>query len=216
MTETIADSAAPAVARVTLLPRHHIDQESAYLVEDYPYGRGDWRCKIRYWVETATKGAKRGQQRMVSQTTNPARGNAVWNKPDTTSRGGYSLMVFMYLNSNGHVRPCSVTEFDLIEVAVARLHLAGVYEQMTDEDRAQYDLLCKASRHYNPTVTAKWDAKLGKVMRYIGETGNDPVPDDNGLWASPEGAVYLGRHGDPAVIAAWARVQLAAQAAQPA
>ncbi len=212
MTETTSTATTPAVERVTLL-HGHTSQETAYLVEDYPYGRR-LRCKIRYWVETATKGAKRGQQRMVSQSTDPRRDNEVWNKPDTTSRGGYSLMTFMYVNGDGHVKPCSVSEYDLIGVPVARVHLSGLYEQMTDEDRAQFDLLCKASRHYCPTVAGEWDAKLGKVMRYIESTGNDPEPDDNGLWASPEGAVYLGGDGgDLAVIAAWARVQLAAQAA---
>jgi len=214
MIETPATTSAdvtPAVPRVTLLPRTHIDQDSAYLVQDYPYGRR-LRCKIRYWVETATKGAKRGQQRMVSQTTDPRREGVVWNKPDLTSRGGYSLMVFMYLDGNGHVKPFSVSEYDLIELPVARMHLSGIYEQLTDADRERYDLLCKASRHYNPTVAGEWDAKLDKVMRYIDTTGQDPVPGDTGIWASPDGAVYLGRDHEPAVMAAWARFQLAAQA----
>ncbi len=37
----------------------HISPETAYVVEDYPYGY-TLRCTIRYWLETATKGSAKG------------------------------------------------------------------------------------------------------------------------------------------------------------
>jgi len=45
------------MAAVTGIPRvrllvGHVDADSAYVVEDYPYG-GALRCRIRYWIDTA-------------------------------------------------------------------------------------------------------------------------------------------------------------------
>lgn len=60
---------------MTLLPNTHTSPETAYLVNDYPYG--GLRCKIRYWLEySKNKGVRLG-----SQTTNPRIKDAeVWNK----------------------------------------------------------------------------------------------------------------------------------------
>ncbi len=73
----------------------HTSKETAYLVEDYPYGFV-LRCKIRYWIET-----KPGHgSRVVSQTTNPKRGD-IWNTPKAST---YSPIRVLYLNTeNGHV-----------------------------------------------------------------------------------------------------------------
>lgn len=57
---------------------NHTSPETAYVVDDYPYGF-KLRCKIRYWIEKATKGKCAGQYRFCSQTLNPKTGN--WNKP---------------------------------------------------------------------------------------------------------------------------------------
>lgn len=68
-----------SIERVTLLDGH-IDQDTAYLVDDYPYGFR-LRCKIRYWVETAYRRSSAGMQRFVSQTTNPKLPGESWNRP---------------------------------------------------------------------------------------------------------------------------------------
>ncbi len=65
----------------------HATPETAYLVEDYPYGFR-LRCQIRFWLEF-----KKGHGfRLVSQTSNPkteaARGlpaGTVWNKPKASA-----------------------------------------------------------------------------------------------------------------------------------
>ncbi len=82
----------------------HVSPESAFLVEDYPYGFR-LRCKIRYWLEHHPK---RGT-RFVSQTSNPKRGN-VWNKPkaSTYCRFGGAL----YTDEKGHVQWSGVSEYD--------------------------------------------------------------------------------------------------------
>ena len=81
----------------------HISPETAYMVDDYPYGF-TLRCRIRYWLEYTPK---RGV-RFVSQTTNPKRGD-VWNKPkaSTYCRFGGS----MFLDDNGHVQWTGLNEY---------------------------------------------------------------------------------------------------------
>ena len=82
----------------------HISPETAYLVEDYPYGFR-LRCKIRYWIEYK---AKKGF-RFVSQTTNPKRPGEVWNKPKAST---YSLFGgAMFLDENEHVQWSGLSEY---------------------------------------------------------------------------------------------------------
>ena len=71
----------------------HINEETAYLVDDYPYGYR-LRTKIRYWIES-NKG--RGD-RFCSQTLNPKTGK--WNKP---KKGTYSAILVMGKKDNGHI-----------------------------------------------------------------------------------------------------------------
>jgi len=72
----------------------HTSPESAFVVDDYPYGFRI-RTQIRYWIET-----KKGHgQRVVSQTLNPKTGQ--WNKPKA---GNYHVIAILVLDeSNGHV-----------------------------------------------------------------------------------------------------------------
>jgi hypothetical protein len=89
---------------MNILPPVHLSAETAYVVDDYPYGF-TLRCKIRYWIEY-----KEGKGfRFVSQTTNPKRGNTVWNKPkaSTYSRFGGA----MYLDENEHVHFWGLSEY---------------------------------------------------------------------------------------------------------
>ena len=78
--------------------RGHLDTDIAYVQDDYPYGAH--RCKRRLWIEKATKGTKKGQYRLMMQTTNPKRPGEYWNKPHSTQ---YSAFLFMVQFENGHV-----------------------------------------------------------------------------------------------------------------
>lgn len=72
----------------------HTDQATAFLVEDYPYGRR-LRCRIRYWLEAHPK---RGW-RFCSQTENPK--NLRWNNP---KRSTYAVVAAaMFQDEQGHV-----------------------------------------------------------------------------------------------------------------
>ncbi|GAB3912628.1 hypothetical protein ACFQ1S_04780 [Kibdelosporangium lantanae] len=178
------------IERVRVL-HGHISMDTAYLVDDYPYGRV-LRCKIRYWVETATKGAKKGQQRFVSQTTNPRVAGERWNKPNTDA--GYDPLVFMYLNSDEHVKHWGIGAYDLSPVKDARLRLMGIYDQMTAEDRGQYDGLVAVSRRYVEPWD-RWTRDIAALARHISETGQEPMLT-NGVWQRPDGRSLL---SDPEV-----------------
>ena len=71
----------------------HTSPETAYVVDDYPYGFR-LRTQIRYWLETNKHGT-----RFVSQTKNPKTG--AWNKPKTSTYA--QLAVMIKDDSNGHV-----------------------------------------------------------------------------------------------------------------
>lgn len=89
---------------VTKLLKGHVSPETAYMVDDYPYGFR-LRCKIRYWLEFKPKQGFR----FVSQTTNPKRPGEVWNKPmaSTYSRFGGA----MFLDENEHVHWSGLSEY---------------------------------------------------------------------------------------------------------
>src|SRR5262245_29901973 len=80
---------------ITIL-KGHVSPETAYVVNDYPYGFR-LRCSIRYWLEHHQK---RGF-RFVSQTTNPKRGNG-WNKPKASTYARYGGCLFP--DEKGHVQ----------------------------------------------------------------------------------------------------------------
>lgn len=164
------------VVKVQLL-HGHTSPETAYVVDDYPYGYR-LRCSIRYWIETAEKGAKKGQQRFMSQTTNPKRDGEVWNKPKGST---YSRMAWMYVevdgdpDTEGHVKWTGVSEYGVTPEQHARYLLSGLYEQMTEEDRAAYDFLVRLSQKY----ARPWQefAELVKVLReYVAQEGQLPEP----------------------------------------
>lgn len=104
----------------------HTSLETAYLVDDYPYGFR-LRCKIRYWLEYHPKHGFR----LVSQTSNPKRGDT-WNKPkaSTYSRFGGCL----YLDDAQHVQWSGLSEYcDGKEAAAWRAtYRAGVPEAGLD------------------------------------------------------------------------------------
>lgn len=70
----------------------HVDETSALLVDDYPYGFR-LRTSIRYWIETTKHG-----DRFVSQTLNPKTDR--WNAPKKST---YAPVGAMYTDDKGHV-----------------------------------------------------------------------------------------------------------------
>jgi hypothetical protein len=80
---------------------NHTSEDTAYVVEDYPWGFR-LRTTIRYWIET---NAKHGD-RFCSQTINPKSGKWCAAKKST-----YSPVMVMYLNDNDHVRFDAISNY---------------------------------------------------------------------------------------------------------
>lgn len=81
-------------------------EETAYLVEDYPYGFHD-RCRIRYWLEKSnSKGF-----RFCSQTENPK--TKRWNNPKKSTYCKFAGA--MFLDENNHVQWNGIGEYDEVQ-----------------------------------------------------------------------------------------------------
>lgn len=113
----------------------HTSPETAYVVNDYPYGYR-LRCKIRYWLETADKGTRKGKTRLVSQTTNPKAAGivTVWNKPKCGTYSRYGLVV-MCLNGEGHVCHETLNIWTDLDLLNAFKMCPGI----TDEQKTEID-----------------------------------------------------------------------------
>lgn len=83
--------------KTEILKPIHTSPETAYVVEDYPYGFR-LRCKIRYWLEYS----KTHGYRFVSQTTNPKRAGEHWNAPKKSTY--VDLAAVLYINEDGHLK----------------------------------------------------------------------------------------------------------------
>jgi hypothetical protein len=83
----------------------HNSSETAYMVEDYPYGRN--RCRIRYWLEANIASPTSKGFRFVSQTEHPVK--KTWNAPKAST---YKLLAGnMYLDEKGHVTWTGLSEY---------------------------------------------------------------------------------------------------------
>lgn len=128
----------------------HTSMETAYVVEDYPYGFR-LRCQIRYWLEYR----KGHGTRLTTQTTNPKKGD-IWNKPKSST---YSTgFAFLYLDENDHVKwnslDYSYPVFELYEQVYGEL-----WNLFTPEEQELIKKVEKLSRHYNPNTWNEYDAK---------------------------------------------------------
>jgi len=95
---------------------NHTSEETAYIIEDYPYGRSR-RCKRKVWIETDPKGKK--GDRLVSRTQNPENGR--WNKPKKST---YAKLGVLYKDDKGHVHWSAVslyTKPELVKAFVERI-----------------------------------------------------------------------------------------------
>jgi hypothetical protein len=177
------------IQRVTALSGH-TSPDTAYLVDDYPYG-STLRRKIRYWVETATKGTAKGNQRFVSQTTNPKRPGEPWNKPKAST---YASLVVMYLDDVEHVKSFYVSRY-ISPVRDALFRLMGLYGQLDDSTRAKYDQLLQIAQEYRDP----WDdfeAAVSALAAHL-DRHQDTPQLDNTVWTDDNGRRhYIGDNPD--------------------
>jgi hypothetical protein len=86
----------------------HTSKETAYIVNDYPYGFR-LRCKIRHWLEHHPKKGTR----FFSQTTNPKRPVETWNTPKASTF--QYVAGCMFINEEGHVTWTALNEYNSLE-----------------------------------------------------------------------------------------------------
>ena len=126
----------------------HTSPETAYLVDDYPYGFR-LRCSIRYWLEYAyNKGC-----RIVSQTSNPKLPGTVWNKPKAST---YTAFAVLILDDQKHVSTATLNLYSTpAYIAEFRAACAGC---LSASEQCALDNLEKNARLLNKPAWVAWDA----------------------------------------------------------
>lgn len=146
----------------------HTSFETAAVVENYPYG--SLRTRMKYWVETATKGAKKGESRLVTCSLNPKTGR--WNKPHG---GVYSDWAWLYRDErDGHLHHWGVGRHDVVG-GVAKIKAVGIWDQLPAEERAKFDAVVERvrSRSAGDGYHATWFATVERVRSAAREHGYD-------------------------------------------
>ena len=128
------------------LPPLYTSPETAYVIDDYPYGFV-LRCQKRVWVEYKPK---RGY-RIVEQTSNPKRPGLVWNKPKASV---YHFLMVLTLDEKDHIGIAALNAVgDSIEKidAFAELHAEGLTEA---REQNALEFLRALRRHYDARSAA--------------------------------------------------------------
>lgn len=132
--------------------RGHTSPETAYVVDDYPYGFR-LRCKIRHWLE-----AKPGHgHRFVSQTTNPKVPGEAWNKPKASTYSIGPDLALMFKDEQGHVHWTSVGGYSWPDHVAA--FKAGFGALLNAEETERLAKIEAFLRRLSPLSWAEWDAK---------------------------------------------------------
>lgn len=197
---------APAhiVERVTVL-HGHASPDTAHVVEDHPYRFGE-TCRKRYWVETSPQGRTKGQQRVVSQTTDPSKPHEHWNK---ARPGRYAMLTLICQDGAGNVSDWEIHEDDVRGGRDYFNRAHGVYDQLTADQREIYDSTAErlASTSKLPYHYDEW--ALAHVMDYIRKTGRNPRHVDGTWMRMGEDAIFMGRGDEAEAFFVYARMLLA-------
>ena len=139
----------------------HTSQETAKVVNDYPYGFR-LRCKIRYWIETSEK--KNGGQRFVSQTTNPKKAGEFWNKPKAST---YSPVLIMTENEdNGHIGFTGISQsIGSVESGEKLKTFAALHgDNLTDFQKKEIRTYLALNEVYSKHVSYSFEAKRSEPI----------------------------------------------------
>jgi hypothetical protein len=122
----------------------HVSEETAYVVDDYPYGFR-LRTEIRYWIETTNRG-----ERFVRQTLNPKTG--LWNKPKKSTYD--AIMLLVKNTENGYISNVGVHTSDS-DPEILTTFMNNYGDALTEHQLKEMDVLkaySEASKHYTVTV----------------------------------------------------------------
>ncbi len=185
-----------AMQRVEVL-HGYTSQETAYMQPDYPYGR--LRCRRRVWLEKATKGSRRGEFRLMTQTDNPKVDGEAWNKPHASTYATWAVLIRKpdqgadYLDWTG----CGIWGPDPAEDVKVRV--SGVYAQLDETERKLYDVLLKMSHKGNSTGWQRWhDTIVPAMIAYYQAHESFPAAHE----ATKVLGFYLGAHEHASACAA--------------
>ena len=198
MTEntTYGDVAAvTGIERVEVL-HGHTSQGTAYLIADYPYGR-QLRCQRRVWLEQASKGAHKGEYRLMAQTSNPMVGLA-WNKPDASAYYPWAVMVRKPDQGGDSIDWSAISVRGPGPAADVRIHVSGIYDGLNDAERKFYDAMVALSRMADLEGWKRWDTEVvPRMVAWHAEHGEFPDPADVMVLGT-----YLAERDHPAACAA--------------
>jgi hypothetical protein len=148
------------IARTTALAGH-TSPETAYVIDDYPYGFR-LRCSIRYWLE-----CKKGHGfRLISQTSNPKKPGLVWNKPKA---GTYHAFAVMVLDPDtGHVHIHTASSGGWTEEATIQAIETHYAPALTDEHKRALRYI-RATNKANEVITVTVSANDGSPRQTLEE-----------------------------------------------
>jgi hypothetical protein len=132
---------------VTVLSNTHVSAETAYVVDDYPYGFR-LRCQMRYWLEYQPKKGFR----MWMQSSNPKR-PGTRNKPKAGTY--YRFGAALYLDENGHVHAAGLSEYS--DVAECAAFVAQFIDGVPAEGQAVTKAWLAAKQTYEARQTKPVD-----------------------------------------------------------
>jgi len=156
-----------ATTQIVKILNGHRSFETAYKVENYPYGFR-LRCTIFYWVETTKK---RGD-RFCTCTIDPRNGRL--NKPKKST---YAPFMYLYLDEIGHVQYGAIDAYEREKFNEKLDFIINTVEEATDEQvlnlkreyyghiKASYPyLLVKYDDERKPMFTEWMKAKLRHIQ----------------------------------------------------
>jgi hypothetical protein len=167
------------IERVEVL-HGYTSMETAYLQEDYPYGR--LRTQRRVWLERAASGAKKDEFRLATQTRNPKiTDREYWNKPHYSTYAFWAVLVrlperrddgdYLSWEGTGIWGPDAAGEI--------RAHVSGAYAQLDERERKMYDVLAALNRKRNATDRARWEKEIvPTVAVWYASKGKFPSAQD--------------------------------------
>lgn len=157
----------------------HTSEETAYLVEDYPYGRH--RTDARFWLEKTKHG-----WRSCRQTRNPR--TCRWNKPKKSTY--YKVAACMYLDEQGHVHTWGLSEYAGADGCIR-------FSQMFPEaDMSQLEAFVLASvGHAKLFAEGKAHMTMNGVVCDDSERDQQRYKDDYAAWEVAADAMRDRRKG---------------------
>ena len=195
----------------------HTSPETALITYDYPMGFVS-RCLQRHWVETATSGAKKGEQRHVTQSSHKSfnreytaklgegrdiantwaleqvkAGKVLWCSPKAST---YSDIIALATDTDEPIsadNPLHTYHLGMYATAKQCRDFAAM--NLTPEQEARRAMLERVSRRVNPTEWTEFDAQQGAATAAQRLANGEPVVKCGKEIADAFGMTDLVKHG---------------------